>query len=78
MENSIELRVKEIIAEQLDIPIERVTNEAEISAQLGGDSLDAVEIVEALEEEFELDISDDDTELLITVGDIIKYVEQRQ
>lgn len=75
-ENSIEQRVRKIIAEQLDVSPDQVTPEARLIDDLGADSLDAVELIMALEEEFGHDIPDEQAEKLQTVGDVIKYIEE--
>jgi acyl carrier protein len=77
-ENSIEQRVKKIIAEQLDVNPDQVTPEARLIDDLGADSLDAVELIMALEEEFGHDIPDEQAEKMQTVGDIIKYIEEQE
>lgn len=71
----IETRVKEIIVEQLGVNPDEVTNEAKIVDDLGADSLDIVELVMALEEEFGSEIPDEEAEKLQTVGDVVKYIE---
>lgn len=76
-EKSIAERVKEIIVEQLGVNPEKVTPEAKILDDLGADSLDTVELVMAFEDEFGADIPDEDAEKLQTVGDVIKYIEER-
>jgi acyl carrier protein len=68
-------RVKEIIVDQLGVNPEQVTPEAKFIEDLGADSLDTVELVMALEEEFGAEIPDEEAEKLKTVGDAIKYVE---
>jgi len=77
-ENNIEQRVKKIIVEQLGVNADQVTPEAKFIEDLGADSLDTVELVMALEEEFGHDIPDEQAEKLQTVGDVIKYVEEIQ
>ncbi len=72
--SSIEERVKKIIAEQLGVKIEQVTNEASFVDDLGADSLDTVELVMALEEEFETEIPDEEAEKITTVQAAINYV----
>jgi len=71
----IETRVKEIIVEQLGVNPDEVTNDAKIVDDLGADSLDIVELVMALEEEFGSEIPDEEAEKLQTVGDVVKYIE---
>ncbi len=78
VEKSIEQRVKEIIVEQISVKPDQVTPEAKFIEDLGADSLDTVELVMALEEEFDADIPDEEAEKLQTVGDVIKYIEDLQ
>jgi acyl carrier protein len=73
---SIADRVKEIVTEQLGVSAEQVTPEAKFVEDLGADSLDIVELVMALEEEFTAEIPDEEAEKLQTVNDAIKYIEQ--
>ncbi len=73
----IEQRVKEIIADQLGEPIENITPEKDFVQDLGADSLDVVELVMALEEEFGIEIPEDDAEKIRTVGDAIEYIKQK-
>ena len=73
--SDIEARVKKIIAEQLGVEESQVTNEKAFVADLGADSLDIVELVMALEEEFGIDVSDEEAEKLLSVGDVVRYVE---
>ena len=75
-EKSIEQRVKDIIVEQLGVKPEQVTPEAKFIEDLGADSLDTVELVMALEEEFGNEIPDEQAEKLQSVSDVIKYVEE--
>ncbi len=69
-------KVKEIVVTQLGVSEDQVTPEAKFTEDLGADSLDQVELIMALEEEFGADIPDEDAEKLITVGSVIKYVEE--
>ena len=71
----IDARVKEIIVEQLGVAPEEVTNEASFINDLGADSLDTVELVMALEEEFDMEIPDEEAEKLQTVGQSIDYIK---
>jgi acyl carrier protein len=75
MASSVEARVKEIVCEQLGVGEEEVTQEASFIEDLGADSLDIVELVMALEEEYEMEISDEDAEKIKTVQDVINYIE---
>ncbi len=68
-------KVKEILMDQLDVEEEKVTMEASIVDDLGADSLDLVDMVMSLEEEFDVEIPDDQVENIKTVGDIVKYIE---
>ena len=71
-----EKRVKEIIVEQLGVKPEEVTNEASFVDDLGADSLDTVELVMALEEEFDIEIPDEDAEKIVTVINAINYIDE--
>ncbi len=73
---SVEKRVKEIVAEQLGVDEGQVTNEASFMDDLGADSLDTVELVMALEEEFDIEISDENAEKIQTVQDAIDYLTE--
>ena len=77
-EKSIDLKVKDIIVEQLSVNAEQVTPEAKFIEDLGADSLDIVELVMAFEEEFGIEVPDGDAEKLLTVGDVVKYIEDKQ
>ncbi len=76
-DKSVQDRVKEIIVEQLGVNPDQVTPEAKFIEDLGADSLDTVELVMAFEEEFGAEIPDEDAEKLQTVGDVVKYIEER-
>lgn len=69
-------KVKGILVDQLDLEEEKVTMEASITEDLGADSLDVVDLVMSLEEEFDVEIPDDQVENIKTVGDIVKYIEE--
>ena len=71
---SIEEKVKQIVAEQLGVEEDQVTGDAAFMDDLGADSLDTVELVMALEEEFDIEISDEDAEKIATVQDAISYI----
>jgi acyl carrier protein len=73
----VEEKIKEIIVEQLGVAEEEVIPEASFLDDLGADSLDLVELVMAIEEEFGLEIPDDDVEKMQTIQDAISYVEER-
>ena len=72
--SNVEERVKKIVVEQLDVSEDSVINEASFVDDLGADSLDTVELVMALEEEFECEIPDEEAEKIITVQQAIDYV----
>jgi acyl carrier protein len=72
---TIEQKVKDIIVEQLSVNAEQVTPEAKFIEDLGADSLDTVELVMAFEEEFGIEVPDEEAEKLQSVGDVIKYIE---
>ena len=76
-EKSIEEKVKDIIVEQLGVNAEQVTTTATFIEDLGADSLDTVELVMAFEEEFGVEVPDEDAEKLQSVGDVIKYIEEK-
>jgi acyl carrier protein len=76
-EKSIEEKVKDIIVEQLGVNAEQVTTNASFIEDLGADSLDTVELVMAFEEEFGVEVPDEDAEKLQSVGDVIKYIEEK-
>jgi acyl carrier protein len=73
---SVEERVKKIIVEQLGVNADEVTAESAFVEDLGADSLDTVELVMAFEEEFDLEIPDEDAEKIATVGDAVKYIDE--
>lgn len=70
--------VKKIIVEQLDVDADAVTMDAEIMKDLEADSLDAVEIILAVEEEYGIEIPDEDAEKLSSVSDIVNYIEEHK
>ena len=69
-------KVKEIIVEQLGVSEDAITNEASFIDDLGADSLDIVELIMALEEEFDIEIPDADAEKVVTVGDVVDYIKE--
>ena len=75
MAEAVADRVRAIIAEQLGVKLEEVTDAASFIEDLGADSLDTVELVMALEEEFGIEIPDEDAEKIVTVGDAIQYIK---
>ena len=77
MAEAVADRVRAIIAEQLGVKLEEVTDSASFIEDLGADSLDTVELVMALEEEFGIEIPDEDAEKMISVGEAIKYIETK-
>lgn len=74
---NVEERVKEIIVEQLGVEPGQVTDKAKFVEDLGADSLDTVELVMALEEEFSLEIPDEDAEKITSVGDAVQYIRDK-
>jgi len=73
---SVEERVKKIIVEQLGANADEVTTESAFVEDLGADSLDTVELVMAFEEEFDIEIPDEDAEKIQNVGDAVKYIDE--
>ena len=71
-------RVKRIIVDRLGVEEGQVAMEASFKDDLGADSLDVVELVMELEDEFDLEISDEDAEKIATVGDVVKYIESHE
>ena len=78
MTNNVAGKVKKIVADHLGIDDAKVTEEASFIDDLGADSLDTVELVMAFEEEFGTEISDSEAEKILTVGDAIKFIENKQ
>ncbi|MGQ0696248.1 MAG: acyl carrier protein [Nitrospiraceae bacterium] len=74
---TVDERVKKIIAEQLGVEEDEVTPEASFVEDLGADSLDTVELVMALEEEFAIEIPDEDAEKILTVGKALDYIKEK-
>ena len=70
-------KVKKIIVDQLDVEEDKVTEAASITDDLGADSLDVVDLVMRFEEEFDIEIPDDQVEKIKTVGDIVKFIEEK-
>ena len=78
MASGVEQRVKEIICEQLGVSEDQVTAQASFIEDLGADSLDIVELVMALEEEYDMEIPDEDAEKVRTVSDVVEYIESNK
>ena len=76
MADNISDKVKDIIVEQLGVNPEQVTPEAKFIEDVGADSLDTVELVMAFEEEFGIDVPDEEAEKLQSVGDVVRYIEE--
>ncbi|MBN62693.1 acyl carrier protein [bacterium] len=74
--SDINERVKDLVVEQLGVSADQVTPQASFIDDLGADSLDTVELVMAFEEEFGIDIPDEDAEKMVSVSDAIKYLEE--
>ena len=75
-EKEIFQKLKTIIVDQLGVNEENVTMEATFVDDLAADSLDIVELIMNIEEEFDLEIPDNDTEKIVTIGDVVKYIEE--
>lgn len=78
MSDSIEQKVKDIIVEQLGVEADKVTSNAKFIDDLGADSLDTVELVMAFEEEFGIDVPDEEAEALRSVEDVVNYIKKVQ
>lgn len=76
--STVEEQVKKIVVEQLDVKVEDVTPAASFVDDLGADSLDTVELVMALEEEFEIEIPDEDAEKITTIQEAIDFIKKHQ
>jgi acyl carrier protein len=74
---SIEDKVKKIIAEKLSVELEEVVPQASFVDDLGADSLDLVELIMSMEEEFDIEISDEEAEKLVTVQDVLNFIQAR-
>jgi len=71
-------KVKSILVEELDLDAEKVTLESNIKEDLGADSLDMVDLIMSIEDEFEIKVAESDAASIKTVGDIVNYIEQQQ
>lgn len=78
MASAVETKVREIVCEQLGVSENEVTPEASFIEDLGADSLDIVELVMALEEEYDMEISDEEAEKIRTVQDVVNYIESHK
>lgn len=76
--SDLDQKVKDIIAEELGVEQNKLTDEASFMEDLNADSLDTVELVMAFEKEFDIDIPDEDAEQLRTVGDALRYLREKQ
>jgi len=77
MSDAMTGRIRGLVAEQLGVDAGTLTSDANILEDLGADSLDVVELVMAIEEEFDIEIPDEDAESMRTLGDVEKYVSER-
>lgn len=77
-DNSIEEKVRSIIVDQLGVESDKVTADAEFIEDLGADSLDTVELVMAFEENFDIEVPDEEAEKLQSVADVVAYIEKVQ
>jgi len=68
-------RVKEMIKEELNVPEEKISLQARLAEDLGADSIDAVELIMNIEDEFNIQVSDEQAQSIKTVGDLVKYIE---
>ncbi len=71
-------KIKELLAEQLDASADDMSMDTDIANDLGADSLDVVELLMAIEDEFDIEIPDDKIEVIKTIGDLVKYIEDNQ
>lgn len=69
-------RIKELIEEEMNIPADTVNEKSKIAEDLGADSIDAIELIMGIEEEFDIEISDDEAMSIKTVGDLVKVIEK--
>jgi acyl carrier protein len=76
--NDLEQTIRKLVAQQLDVDAAQVTMEARFLDDLGADSLDLVELVMSIEEEFDVEIPDEEAEKIVTVGDAVAYVKKKK
>ena len=74
---SAEDKVKKIITDKLSVDVDEVIDNASLADDLGADSLDLVELIMSMEEEFDIEIPDDDAEKIVTVNDVIQYIHEK-
>ena len=71
-------RIKELVVQEMNIPAEKVSMESKIAEDLGADSIDAMELIMGVEEEFDIEIDNDDAMNIKTIGDLVKLIEKLQ
>ena len=71
-------KIKELLAEQLDAPADDMAMDTDIANDLGADSLDVVELLMSIEDEFDVEIPDEEIENIKTIGDLVKYIEENK
>ena len=71
-------KIKELLAQQLDASADEMSMDTDIANDLGADSLDVVELLMAIEDEFEVEVPDDKIEVIKTIGDLVKYIEENK
>lgn len=77
MESEVFERIREYLADQLDVELEKITPDSDIVEDFGADSLDVIDMITTLSDEFGVEIPDEDIENFRTVGDVVSYVEER-
>ena len=76
--NMVFERVKQMIVDELNVPEEKINLEARLAEDLGADSIDAVELIMNIEDEFEIQVSDEEAQNIKTVGDLVRYIEAQK
>ncbi|MBR5452032.1 MAG: acyl carrier protein [Clostridia bacterium] len=71
-------KIRALLSEQLDIEEDEITMESKLAEDLGADSLDVVDLIMAIEDEFEVEVLDEDIEKVVTVGDVVNYVSDNR